>query len=69
MLQRVHQVIADQNDAEELVRAFEQLGGDLRAGMSLVGEMAQPEGVQAHHGGFGAGEVSGKKDEQQDGDG
>ena len=52
----VHQIVAEQDDPEELVGLREQLGGVLGAPVPHAHERLQPIAVDRHHAGFGDGE-------------
>lgn len=43
------EVVAEQDDAEHLVGAVEQVDGFLRAAVAGLGEMAQAKAVRGHH--------------------
>ena len=53
----VNQVVANQDKAEQAIRALQQVLGTLRAAVSFFGHMPQPVAVQRHHAGFGAGKI------------
>ena len=59
----VDYIVAEQNDAQELIGLRQQIGGDARTAAALH-EVAQPIPVERHHARFGNGEESGN--DQQD---
>ena len=63
----IHEVVAEEDQADEPVRAFEKPARPPRASMSVPGEMAQPVTVQGHHAGLGAGETCREDDEDDEG--
>jgi len=64
---RVEQVVADQDHAEQQVGAREQALRRFRAERALADEMLQPMAVERHHGGLGDGKEAGTEEKQEDG--
>ena len=63
----VDEVVPEKNQADESVRALEQMTRAARAPVSGPGEMAEPVPVQGHHAGLGSGEKSREDDEDDEG--
>ena len=63
----VHEVVAEQDQADEPVGAFEEPARASCAPMPGAGEMAKPVPVQGHHAGLGTGETRREDDEDDEG--
>ncbi len=59
----VDQVVADQDQADQAIRSFQQFAGTARAAMPLFPEVLQPVTVEGHHAGFRAGKETRQKNE------
>ena len=62
----IDEVVAEQDQADEPVRAFQQLRGAFCPLVPALGEVAQAIPVQGHHAGFRTGEKRRKKDENNE---
>ena len=63
----VHEVVPEEDQADEPVRALEKPACAPCALMSGPGEMAEPVPIQGHHAGLGAGETCREDDEDDEG--
>ena len=63
----VHEVVPEEDQADESVRTLQKSARAPRAPMSGPGEMTQPVAVQGHHARLGAGETCREDDEDDEG--